>query len=53
MRLPLTGGCTCGAARYEITQEPIDVYTCHCTDRQRATVRPELTNWPPGTRKGT
>lgn len=28
----------CGAARYEITQEPIRVYTCHCTDCQRATV---------------
>ena len=28
----------CGAARYQITQEPIRVYTCHCTDCQRATV---------------
>ncbi len=28
----------CGAARYEITQAPIRVYTCHCTDCQRATV---------------
>jgi hypothetical protein len=28
VRLPLTGGCMCGAARYQITQEPIRVYTC-------------------------
>ena len=38
MELPLTGGCLCGAARYEITQAPVRTYTCHCTDCQRATV---------------
>ena len=38
MKLPLTGGCICGAARYEITQVPLRVYACHCTDCQRATV---------------
>jgi hypothetical protein len=37
MRLPLTGGCQCGALRYEITQAPSLVYTCHCTECQRQT----------------
>ena len=37
MRLPQTGGCQCGALRYEVTQAPQLVYTCHCTDCQRIT----------------
>lgn len=37
MELPLTGGCICGAVRYEVTQAPIIVYACHCTDCQRIT----------------
>ena len=37
MQLPLTGGCICGAIRYEIAQPPVDVYACHCTDCQRIT----------------
>jgi hypothetical protein len=37
MELPLQGGCVCGAIRYEITQEPLRVYACHCTDCQRFT----------------
>ena len=37
MKLPQTGGCQCGAIRYEITEEPQLVYTCHCTDW---TIRP-------------
>jgi hypothetical protein len=28
MRLPQTGGCQCGAIRYEITENPELVYTC-------------------------
>jgi hypothetical protein len=37
MRLPQTGGCQCGRLRYEITQAPPLIYTCHCTDCQRFT----------------
>jgi hypothetical protein len=37
MKLPLTGGCLCGAIHYEIARRPIAVYTCHCTDCQRIT----------------
>jgi hypothetical protein len=37
MNLPLTGGCQCGKIRYEITEAPHLVYTCHCTDCQRIT----------------
>ena len=37
MKLPQTGGCQCGKVRYEITEEPRSVYTCHCLDCQRLT----------------
>jgi hypothetical protein len=37
MKLPQTGGCQCGKVRYEITEEPQLVYTCHCLDCQRLT----------------
>jgi len=37
MRLPLEGGCVCGAIRYAISREPFEVYACHCTDCQRIT----------------
>ena len=37
MQLQQTGGCQCGKLRYEITETPQLVYTCHCTDCQRLT----------------
>ena len=30
----MTGGCHCHALRYTLTQSPIAVYACHCTDCQ-------------------
>jgi hypothetical protein len=40
MKLPLTGSCQCGNIRYEITESPQLVYTCHCTDCQRSRATP-------------
>jgi hypothetical protein len=37
MKFPQSGGCQCGGLRYEITEAPQMVYTCHCTDCQRLT----------------
>ena len=30
-----TGGCACGAIRYELTATPLVVHACHCRDCQR------------------
>jgi hypothetical protein len=37
MKPPQTGGCLCGKIRYEITEAPQLIYTCHCADCQRLT----------------
>ncbi len=37
MSLPMTGGCACGAIRYECTAEPMFMWICHCRDCQRST----------------
>ena len=31
-----TGGCLCGAVRYELSVEPVAFYLCHCTDCRKA-----------------
>lgn len=35
MKIPFSGGCACGAIRYECTAEPIAMFKCHCRDCQR------------------
>ena len=34
--LPITGGCVCGAVRYEATEPPQEVDYCHCRICQKA-----------------
>lgn len=35
--LPLTGGCGCGAVRFEVTEPFVSASYCHCTRCQRRT----------------
>jgi hypothetical protein len=37
MPAPYTGGCQCGAVRYEIAAEPVTIYVCHCVECQKQT----------------
>jgi len=36
----LTGGCACGAIRYECNAEPVLILNCHCRDCQRSSGSP-------------
>jgi hypothetical protein len=42
MKLPITGGCLCGAVRYEISASPISSFNCHCRSCQKALGAPYL-----------
>ena len=44
--LPMTGGCQCGAIRYEVASFPLLLYTCNCTDCQRQTGSAFALNMP-------
>lgn len=44
--LPMTGGCSCGAVRYEIASFPLLLYTCNCTDCQTASGSAFALNMP-------
>jgi len=39
-KLPLTGGCHCGALRYRVGAKPADSGYCHCSICQRTTGAP-------------
>lgn len=41
--LPITGGCACGAVRYETTGEPFGVIHCHCQSCRKNTGAPAVT----------
>ena len=32
---PLSGGCQCGAIRYEVADAPLALFVCHCTECRR------------------
>ena len=40
----ITGGCLCGAIRYEIDGEPFRIANCHCDDCRKATGSAYATN---------
>ncbi len=42
MKLPITGGCCCGAVRYEISAEPLGGINCHCRTCQKSVGAPYL-----------
>ena len=43
----ITGGCHCGAIRYEVNGDLIVHALCHCTDCRRKNPRPRPQSLPP------
>lgn len=37
MKFPISGGCLCGAVRYDIGARPVRMVNCHCRTCQKAT----------------
>ncbi len=42
--MAITGGCQCGAIRYELSEAPDRVSICHCRDCQRSSGAP-MVSW--------
>jgi hypothetical protein len=42
MSEPITGGCACGAVRYELRSAPFDAGWCHCRTCQRNSGAPAM-----------
>ena len=40
MATSFSGGCACGAIRYEVSADPIVMFNCHCRDCQKTTGGP-------------
>lgn len=40
MDMPLTGGCICGAVRFEVSADPLMMVKCHCRDCQQVSGGP-------------
>src|SRR5947208_16511920 len=40
MPTTFTGGCACGAIRYEVSADPIVMFNCHCRDCQKTSGGP-------------
>ena len=36
-QMPITGGCLCGAIRYESSEAPVEAGTCYCRTCQKST----------------
>lgn len=42
MKLPITGGCLCGAVKYKILAKPLGAGNCHCRTCQRSVGAPYM-----------